>query len=92
MGTVKSHFKYHSKGSMLLPEARTKSGITNDHLHRLKHEFPTHWHSTLGAMTTYSTGIDCNSAVAQDLEVGQPNLLPAKTQQRNTLAEFIFVW
>lgn len=88
---VTSYFNFHTKANLLFLEKQRKAGVTDDRLHRLKHDVATRWHSRLGAMVTYLTELDHISAVTEELSIDADAVPSLTVNEQNTLAEFIKV-
>lgn len=88
---VTSYFNYHAKSNVLFIEKQRAAGVTNDRLHRLKHNIPTRWHSRLGAMLTYLTDFDHVSAVKEEMEIDDDALPTLTPDELVILAEFVKV-
>lgn len=88
---VTKYFNYHSKAAILLKQKQIDSGVTNDRLHRLKHDIPTRWHSRLGAMLTYITEYDNILKVVTELNISESEVPLLNQAERDTFAEIITV-
>lgn len=76
---------------ILLHEKLSKTGVTEDRIHRLKREIPTRWHSRLGAMLTYITEVENIAKVAAEMSIDSSDWPTIIEEQKNLLAEFILV-
>lgn len=86
-----SFFKYHGKAKILFIEKQKAIEVTNNRLHRLKHNFPTLWHFHLGVMLTCLTDFDHIPAVKNEIKIDDDSLPPLTPDDLGTLAEVLKV-
>lgn len=66
---------------MLFQQKPMKSGVTQDHLHRLRNDIPTRWKSHLSAILIYITELDNITEVGEELKINADELSPISTVQ-----------